>query len=163
MPTVIETKIRQQEKWRSLLYHAQQKGDEAGDSCVPFGMVVYTPKVPFFDESPDLSKPVYHEPDGPCGFAWVNLKAVKGPEGKEARQFLNWLIGRTAPAGRGCAPDIQSNYWMSGEKSYYGGYDFRISGFRQSLQRKGASASAVAEVLKANVPGLTCWVMDRMD
>ena len=163
MTTAVASKIRQHEQWRSLLYHAQQKGDEAGDGCTPPVMIVYSPKVPFFDETPDPTQPVYREPDGPCGFAWVNLKAKKGPEGKEARQFLNWLIGRTAPAARGCEPDIRPNYWMSGDKSYWGGYDFRISGFRQSLARKGAAAHAVAKVLSENVPGLVCWPMDRMD
>jgi hypothetical protein len=163
MSTAVASKIRQQEKWTSLLYHAQQEGDKAANAAVPTPMIVYSPKVPFFDESPDPSQPVYHVPDGPCGFAWVNLKAAKGPDGKEARQFLNWLLGRTAPAGRGCEPVSLGNYLFPDKKSYYGGYDIWVSGFRQSLQRKGRAADAVAKVLEANVPGLSCWVMDRMD
>jgi hypothetical protein len=156
-------KIRQHEKWASLFYHAQYAGREAGYGSKPEPMVVYSPKVPFFDESPDLSQPVYHVPDGPCGFAWVNLSAAKGPEGKEARQFINWLTGRTAPAGRGCEPSTYPEFRVFAERSYYGGRDVWVSGFDQSVQRKAAAARAVAKVLAEGVPGLRAWPMDRLD
>lgn len=163
MSTKIEAKIRQHEKWVATLYHAQELGDDAARAFETTAMIVYSPKSPFTDDTPDLTKPTYYVPDGPCGFAWVNLKADKGEEGQDARKFLNWLIGRTEPAARGCSPVIQPNYWMSGNRSYYGGYDIRVSGFEQSVQRKSAAASAMAEVLRVNVPGLRCYSMDRLD
>jgi hypothetical protein len=172
--TTLEAKIRQQEKWVATLYHAQESGDDAARGFETTPMIVYTPlgarfqipicsKSQFTDETPDLTKPTYYVPDGPCGFAWVNLKAQKGIEGQEARKFINWLIGRTAPAARGCGPVLHPNYHVSGNRSYYGGHDIWVRGFDQSVQRKSAAAYEISHVLQGNIPGLRCCAMDRLD
>lgn len=160
--TTTKTKTAQHEQWQSILYHALNAGDTAAAAHTPRPMVVFSPNVPFVDETPDLSQPVYHVPDGPCGFAWVNLTAKKGPEGKEARQFLNWLMGRTVPAD-GCAPIPMDNYRLPYKKAYGGGYNIWVSGFRQSAEIKFHAACHVADALQKFVPGLIAWPQERLD
>jgi len=163
MNAAVAQKVAQQEKWSAFVFDAEEAGNAAAEACKPVPMVVFSPKVPFFDESPDLTKPVYDVPDGPCGFSWVNMRAVKGPEGKEARQFLLWLLGRVAPAQPGLAARASRNYMLPDRKSYYGGYDVYVTGFRQSMALKSAAARKYARFMEAAIPGLECWPMERMD
>ena len=115
--------------------HAQ--GVKAGNACNPTPMIVGTPTTPLGNDI-DYEKDVHYVSDGPCGFAWVNIKPARG-------KFVKFLkdnnIGR--------------------KDSYYGGYTIWVSGFGQSLDRKTAYAQAFAGVLKEN--GLTAYSMSRMD
>lgn len=156
------TKTSPQTKWSSALSTATSEAYLTGLAHKPTPMVVYTPKG-LFDNTPDLTQPVYHVPAGPCGFAWVNLKAKKGPEGKEARQFLNWLLGRTKPVSPDTTPTAHPGFRLPDKKSYYGGYDIWVSGFDQSVECKAAAARVLAKSLEEAVPGLIAWPMDRLD
>ena len=115
--------------------HAQ--GVKAGNACTPTPMIVGTPTTPLGNDI-DYEKDVHYVSDGPCGFAWINIKPARG-------KFVKFLkdnnIGRM--------------------DSYYGGYTVWVSGFGQSLDRKTAYAQAFASVLKEN--GLTAYSMSRMD
>lgn len=158
----MNAKTTQHLKWKEALSDATLNGYLAGLDHKPTPMVVYSPKAPFVDESPDYSQPVYHVPSGVCGFAWVNLKAKKGPEGKEARQFLNWLLGRSKPAP-GAQPTAYPGFRLPDKKAYGGGYNLWVSGFDQSMECKYAAACVVAKALNEAVPGLTAWAQERMD
>ena len=115
--------------------HAQ--GVKAGNACTPTPMVVGTPTTPL-GNTIDYEKDVHYVSDGPCGFAWINIKPARG-------KFVKFLkdnnIGR--------------------KDSYYGGYTIWVSGFGQSLDRKSAYARAFAGVLAEN--GLKAYSMSRMD
>jgi hypothetical protein len=128
-------------------------------------MVVGTPKDPVGSllggdgGGFDLTQPVYFEPDGVCGFAWVNCKATA----TEGRQFLNWLKGTVktdAPAKDVLDPVL-------GEPrtdSYYKGVSVWVRGFDQSMQKKEAFGQAFALVLReSGVEGLDAYCMSRMD
>jgi len=86
----------------------------------------------------DYEKDVHYVSDGPCGFAWVNIKPARG-------KFVKFLkdnnIGR--------------------KDCYYGGYTVWVSEFGQSMSRKENYARAFTSVLREN--GLTAYNMSRMD
>ena len=115
--------------------HAQ--GVKAGNACNPTPMIVGTPTTPLGNDI-DYEKDVHYVSDGPCGFAWINIKPARG-------KFVNWLkkagIGRT--------------------DSYYGGYTVWVSEFGQSVTRKENYARAFAKVLGDN--GITAYNMSRLD
>ena len=116
---------------------AHAAGMAAGNGCTPTPMVVGTPTTPLGNDI-DYSKETYYVADGPCGFAWINIKPARG-------KFVKYLkdnnIGR--------------------KDSYYGGYTIWVSGFGQSLDRKSAYARAFVKVLNEN--GLKAYAMSRMD
>ena len=82
----------------------------------------------------------YVVPDGPCGFAWVNIKP-----GNNA--FCRWLkandLGRT--------------------DSYYGGVTVWVSDYNQSMQKKEKYADGFVNKLKELMPNLKAYSMSRMD
>ena len=139
--TATATKTSQHRAWSSVLSNATHDAYLAGLAHKPTPMVVYSPKVPFFDETPDLSQPVYHVPAGPCGFAWVQVSATDGPEGKEAHP----------------------GFRLPEKRAYDWGYDIWVSGFDQSVECKYAAALSLATALSEAVPGLTAWPMERLD
>lgn len=75
--------------------------------------------------------------DGVCGFAWVNIDGRSG--------FAKWLKKKGIVRNR----------------SYYGGFDIWIGEFNQSMTRKEAMASAMAEVFKSY--RIKAYSMSRMD
>jgi hypothetical protein len=77
-------------------------------------------------------------PEGPCGFAWVNIYPATS-------SFARWL------AKNGHA-----------SKAYGGGMQIWISDHGQSMQRKEAHARAMAEVLTRDL-GVTAYAGSRMD
>lgn len=115
---------------------ADTAGKAAADACVPVPMYVGTPTHPLGHDI-DPSKPVYHVPDGVCGFAWVNWKGNTG--------WGRW----TAREG------------LTRKDTYYGGQTYWISGYGQSMERKEAYARAFAAVL--NEHGIPATAMSRMD
>ena len=116
---------------------AHAAGMAAGNECNPTPMVVGTPTTPLGNDI-DYSKETYYVADGPCGFAWINIKPARG-------KFVKFLkdnnIGR--------------------KDSYYGGWTIWVSGFGQSVDRKSAYARAFAKVLGDN--GITAYNMSRLD
>ena len=71
----------------------------------------------------DYSKKTYVL-EGLCGFAWVNISPARGA-------FVTYLKSIN-----------------EGHKAYYGGYEFFVHEFGQSVDRKSAFAGAFAEVLR---------------
>ena len=83
------------------------------------------------------SQRTYTVSGGVCGFAWVNIKPARG-------SFVALL----------------KRYEM-GHKSYYGGFDWWIDDYDQSMERKYAYACAVAKALRE--AGLNATACSRMD
>lgn len=81
----------------------------------------------------------YHVPEGPCGFAWVQLYC-KG----NARSFVLWLKKQRIAT-----------------KAYPSGFMIWISDFGQSMERKQAAAHAMAKVFRDH--GIECFPQSRMD
>ena len=75
--------------------------------------------------------------DGLCGFAWVNISPARGA-------FVTYLKSREL-----------------GHKAYYGGYEFFVHEFGQSVDRKSAFAGAFAEVLRSY--GIPASAGSRLD
>lgn len=84
----------------------------------------------------DTSKPVYIEPEGACGFAWVRFSG-KTPFGRWAKS-----TGRARKAW-----DVGLEYW--------------VSAYNQSVTRKEAYATAFAKVLREG--GVDAYSDSRLD
>jgi hypothetical protein len=123
--------------FRELYDKAHAAGMAAGAACKPVAMVVGHAASPL-GGGIDYSKPVYHVPDGPCGFAWVTVKPGNC-------RLANWL--KKAGLAR---------------KAYGGGVAVWVSEFGQSMARKEAYARAFAKVL--NTAGFSrVYAESRMD
>lgn len=85
----------------------------------------------------DQTKQTWYVSEGVCGFAWVNITPGTS-------SFARWLSKN----------DLA-------HKSYYGGVDVWIGDFGQSMDRKSACASAMAEVFRE--AGIEARSMSRMD
>ena len=122
---------------QEIYSEAHSAGLAAGHGCTPTPMVVGTPTTPLGNDI-DYEKDVHYVSDGPCGFAWINIKPARG-------KFVKFLkdnnIGR--------------------KDSYYGGYTIWVSEFGQSMTRKENYARAFVKVLEEN--GLKAYAMSRMD
>ena len=121
-----------------LFEKAREAGKQAGTECNPIAMIVRT-------ETRD-----YHVPDGPCGFAWVQVKCTNGP----SRKFMAQL--RKA----GLAGDENSHKTWT-HSSYYGGFLYWVHFGNQSIQRKEAYAQAMAKVLSE--AGIDARAYSRLD
>jgi hypothetical protein len=108
-------------------------GLEAGEASKPRPMVVQE----MLGMSP-IVKQSWYEPEGMCGFAWVNVSPGNSP-------FANWL--KKAGLAR---------------KAYGGGVDVWVSDFGQSVERKEACANAMAKVLKEEL-GVSAYASSRLD
>lgn len=122
--------------YQALYRQAHAAGMAAGQGAAPVPMMVYSP-VSLFNDAIDHSQPVYHVPDGVCGFAYVQLPKAVGP-------FVKFLKERKI-----------------GFKRCGAGYSISVHEFGQSLQRKEAYANAFAKVLNAH--GVDSYVDSRMD
>jgi hypothetical protein len=111
-------------------------GKAAGEYAVPEPMIV----VQHADPTNDRSAPVkaWHVPDGPCGFAWVNVRPGNS-------SFARWLVKNKLA-----------------RPAYHGGVDIWISAFNQSVTRKEACANAMAEVLRTEL-GVRAYAGSRLD
>jgi hypothetical protein len=121
---------------RELFSRAKAADMEAGKAAVPPVMVIAEADV--LSGAPLPGGKRWVEPEGPCGFAWVNVKPGNS-------SFARWLV---------------KNGYSSG-KSYYGGVDIWVSEFNQSMVRKEAAANAMARVLSE--AGIRAYPMSRMD
>lgn len=134
-------------EYRALALRAHEAGVAASEAIRPTPMTVYTPKDPFAAPSgnglladADLSKPVYVESEGACGFGWVEVRPVNGGIGKWFKQQ-----GRTY------------GYYSEYDRSFHVRSPLRT----QSYERNVAYARAYAEVLQA--AGIDAYGTGRLD
>lgn len=114
-------------------------GMAAGEEALTTPMVVVQHANPLNDDS-EIVKVYEPVMDGPCGFAYVYFRPGNHP-------FVNWLKRQGI-----------------GFKRYYGGWEFSVRAFGQSMQRKEAYARAYANALRsAGIEGLTVGYTSRMD
>lgn len=118
--------------WRRAL----AAGEAAAEAARPTPMYVVQRANPLDDTSP-IVKAYPPVMDGVCGFAWVVVRP-----GNSA--FARWM--RRTKGTR---------------KSYYGGEEFWVAEYGQSLERKAAFAYAFADVLTQ--AGIKAYGNSRMD
>ena len=123
--------------YKGMVAKARAAGLAAVKDCVPIPMVVVQRADPLNDNSPVVKQyaPVM---DGPCGFAWVNVKP-----GNSA--FAKYLKAEG----------------LARSDSYEGGVTMWVSEFNQSMAKKEAYAYAFSEVLRAE--GIRAYANSRMD
>jgi hypothetical protein len=131
----VEPHLNQWEMTR-LLITAQKAGLEAGNLHRPTPMYVVEHENPLDDNSPIKTAypPVM---GGVCGFAWVHF-----PRGNS--RFVNFLKKKNL-----------------GHSGYPKGYDYWISDFGQSMEKKLKYAAAFSKVL--NDAGIVCYAESRLD
>jgi hypothetical protein len=112
--------------WRETLASAHHYGEIAASATRPNPMVVEDP----------ASGKLWRIPEGPCGFAWVNI-----------------------PGNSGLARYCRKN--NIGHKDYRRGWNIWISAYNQSYELKLAHARGMAEYLKGQ--GITAWASGRLD
>lgn len=128
---------------RALYNKADLAGMDAGKAAQPVGMLVGTPKdlmgsLLGKDTGFDPTQPVYAVPEGPCGFAWINVRPGNS-------RFANWL----------------KRQGIGSTDSYAGGVTVSVRAFGQSMTRKEAYANAFAAVLRD--AGINAYASSRMD
>lgn len=121
---------------RSLFEKAREAGLAAGKGCCPTPMVVRGGDI-LVNMKPVAPGKVWIESEGPCGFAWVNVKPGTS-------SFARWLSKNELA-----------------RSSYYGGVDIWIGEYNQSMARKEAHAHAMAKVFSE--AGIRASAMSRMD
>ena len=114
-------------QFQKLFDEANRAGFVAGEAEVPTPMVVS-----------EAGGESWHVSEGPCGFAWVNIRP-----GTTA--FAKWMK-KTGVA----------------HTAYHGGLDIWISEHGQSIARKEAHAAAMAGILNGQ-HGVTAYADSRMD
>jgi hypothetical protein len=130
-------------KFEALYQKAHDAGVAAVQEAVKqqkiAAMVVGTPTTPFGNDI-DPKQPVYYVADGPCGFAWVNIKPGNC-------RFANWLKKKN----------------LARKDSYYGGVTVWVSEYNQSLQKKEIYAGAFAQVVYDSGEVKSAYMSSRMD
>jgi len=122
--------------WEKLYSEAIAAGYAAGDHMTPRPMVVQE-AASLFSNEPKPGSKAYYVSEGPCGFAWVNVKGAN-------KGFGAWLL-KTGKARKG----------------YYGGAQIWVSAHNQSYERKEAHARAMAHVFQE--AGIDCYASGRLD
>jgi hypothetical protein len=115
---------------------AHEAGMRAGNAARPVPMHVVQRANPF-DDTSRVVRAYAPVMDGVCGFAYVSVRPGSS-------SFARWL---KANAG--------------GFSRYYGGVQFSVHEFGQSLERKAAYAAAYVEVVRA--AGVEAFPESRMD
>lgn len=119
-----------------LFAKADAAGAVAAAKVVPLAMVVTSVDI---NDEPIPGARSYHVPEGVCGFAWVTVKPGNCQMAKWLKKF------KGARAG------------------YYGGIEFSVRGYGQSMQRKEAYAEAFAQVLREAPGEIRAYAGSRMD
>lgn len=114
---------------------AYDLGMIAGRCHKPRAMAIV--EADFITGKPLEGATVHIENEGPCGFAWVNVKGAN-------KGFGHWLIKQ------GLA-----------RKGYYGGAEIWIGAHGQSYERKAKHADVMAEILRGF--GINCYASGRLD
>ena len=130
------TKFTQQEVtlFSSVLHEATAAGYAAGTSVEVQPMRVYQS-----DLTGRQLGPIETVADGPCGFAWVQIKPAN-------KRFSKWLK--------------EAGY---ADSSYEGGLTYWISAHGQSYTRKYAHAQAMVKVFEKHFPEIRFYSGCRMD
>ena len=115
---------------------AHHAGLRAASESSPTPMIVGSPSTPFGSDI-DFSNRTYFVEGGVCGFASVIIKPARGK-----------LVSYLKSKGLG---------W----KHYYGGWNYPVRDFGQSLARKEAYAEAFSKTL--GEVGIRSYVDSRMD
>ena len=123
-------------RFPAIYAEARTAGMAAGTGATPTPMIVGSPSTPFGNDI-DPNKKTYFVPDGPCGFAWINIRPGNC-------KFANWLKKERLARG-----------------SYRGGVDVWVGEFGQSMARKEAYAGAFSKVLREE--GIDAYADSRMD
>jgi hypothetical protein len=144
-------RVALQEKWVAITEQAHAAGMAAVEALDVVPMIVEETNV--LTGAPLPGGKEWYVADGVCGFAWVRFSAKQG----EGKKFLNWLVGTAKPQRADLAPPP-----IKLRKGYYGGYEFNIFAFNQSMQRKEAYAQAYAQVVR-QIDGLSAYGQSRMD
>ena len=118
-----------------LFGKAHAAGMAAGENARPTPMSVVRRENPFGPNS-RITKRYAPDPEGACGFAWVNVR----------------------PGGSSFARYLKSRGYSAG---YRGGVSYWVSQFDQSYERKLAYAHAFAEILRE--AGVRAHVESRLD
>lgn len=103
-------------------------GLKAGQDCTP---------TPVQWQDAQTGRKFAPEPEGLCGFAWINVKPGN------------------------CSFAIWAKRELKAHKDYYGGVSIWCREFNQSHERKVAYARAYADVLQA--AGLRAYAGERLD
>lgn len=104
---------------------AHKAGQDAVADMVPIPMVIGNARNIFSNEIVPGTEQVIL--DGPCGFAWINIKPGNS-------RFAKWLVANG----------------KARKDSYNGGVIVWVSDYRQSVQRKETYAMAFARSLRQN-------------
>ncbi len=126
--------------FETLWEEAKADGYVAGTDAIPTPMIVERHASPLDDTSPVEES--WHVSEGACGFAWVNFSMKKGM----GRKFGKWLIDNG----------------HARKDNHQGGCTIWISEHGQSIERKGAHAIAMTNVLREAGIG-TAYPYTRMD
>jgi len=127
-----------EDKWEAIFAEADAAGRAAVESLRVVPMVVVQHENPLDDNSPAVKE--YFVEDGACGFAWVKIRPANHP-------FVKWMHKAGKARDKGAA--------------YNGGYDYWISDYNQSIQKKEAYAYAFADVLQKH--GIKAYADSRLD
>lgn len=148
--TTLKDKIRAEKKAREEKYAlyerawvaAEAAAASAAAKATPTPMIVYTPDSEH-PGRPAPGTPVYHEPEGACGFAWLKVYPANCT-------FANWL----KKTGK-----------VSGGRDYGGGLTFMWcpAGATQSVARQDAAADAACAVFREMIPDLKVYSQSRLD
>lgn len=122
--------------YQALFNAADAAGQAAAEAKVPTPMIVVQRANPF-DDTSEVVKQYAPVTGGVCGFAWVTVKP--GTAG-----FARWTRKQGLT-----------------RRGYYGGEQYWVSRYGQSMERKEAYAGAFAEVLRE--AGLEAYAGSRMD
>ena len=122
----------------AIFDEAYEAGMNAGNTAGVIPMIVGSPSTPFGNDV-DMTKQTYFVEGGVCGFAWVKIRPARG-------NFVAYL---------------KSLEKYEKSNAYDGGYNYWVSGFGQSMQRKEAFAQEFAEVLLKY--GIDAHAQSRMD
>ena len=120
---------------REIAARADAAGREAAAARTPTPMIV-TGRVNPLDDTSKIQEQ-YYVADGVCGFAYVTVK----PGNSKFAKFVKKELG--------------------GFNAYYGGVQFSVHSYNQSMELKAAYASAYAKVLQDN--GIKAYSESRMD
>ena len=123
--------------FESIWAEAYDAGRAAALAAVPTPMVVGSPSTPLGNDI-DPTQPVYHVPEGVCGFAWVEIRPRNAP-------FARWV--RTT--GRGKSDNYSRSIMVW------------VSEYGQSMERKEAHARAFAAVLQKY--NIRAYAQSRLD
>jgi hypothetical protein len=123
-------------KFEAVYNEASRAGFAAAGAMTPRAMVVASHSNPLDDGSP--VEKAWYVADGVCGFAWVTVSPGNC-------SFAKWLVKNKLA-----------------KRAYGGGVSIWISAHNQSMERKEAHASKMADIFREKL-GVKAYGESRMD